>query len=513
MKIKLIILASLFLMISGGCEKFLEPQSESEIVPKKIESLNELLLGEAYPRNNGRIFIETILGVLDDDVEYVAFVPEEELPQSNLRESTFACYSWQPDMFTTFRLFDYFSESYYNTWRNAYRGIMGCNAVLDYIDNVSGTEYEKNSVTGQALTLRGFYYFHLVNTYGQPYSYNKDALGVPLKLSSNLVIDGQPRNTVESIYNSILSDLTEAENALLKLEEADHWKPNYRISLPMVQLLLSRVYLFVEDWSNAAIYAEKVITNSNFSLIDLNNVPEGTEEKPYYNFLDYFNNPEVIWLYGQTQDAFYLSWIQSMTNALASSGKDKALFKASDALMSQYDNNDLRPELYIISDYPNGRYKIPMGKIKVNEQISPSNEAFGRSFRLAEAYLNAAEAYAMLNIQGEAADEAMLLINDLQSKRFASGTFVPLAGLTPEELLQEVRDERRRELCFEGHRWFDLRRYGMPSIYHKWYDETGLIIYTLQNNDPGYTLPIPDEALLKNRQLVQNPLASPRGAQ
>ena len=59
----------------------------------------------------------------------------------------------------------------------------------------------------------------------------------------------------------------------------------------------------------------------------------------------------------------------------------------------------------------------------------------------------------------------------------------------PDALIQLVRDERRRELCFENHRWFDLRRYGMKEIKHVWYDESGHAIeYTLQQNDPGYTL-------------------------
>ncbi|MEN8118841.1 MAG: RagB/SusD family nutrient uptake outer membrane protein [Bacteroidota bacterium] len=503
----IIILAFLIITIFTGCEKFLEPQSESEIVPDKIESLNELLLGEAYPRNSGNILFETVLSVLSDDIEYVAYVSEENLPQSNLQECTFAAYSWQPDMFTTFWMAEYFSETYYNSWKNLYRGIMGCNAVLDYVDKVSGTQKEKNNVLGQALALRGFYYFHLVNTYGQPYNYNKKALGVPLKLNSDLDIDAQPRNTVGQVYESILSDLKEAEKVILLNDEADQWKPDYRISLPMVQLLLSRIYLYIEDWNNAAIYAEKVISNSNFSLFNLNNVPEPTDFEPYYNFNDYYNNSEVIWLYGQNKDAFYLSWYQSLTTATAVSGDDKALYKVSDNLTALYNVNDLRSNLYMISDYPGERYKVPMGKIEVNEFRSPSNEGFSRSFRLSEAYLNAAEAYAMLNNSGK----TLQLINELQSNRFVNSTFIPLTGLSSEELLQAVRDERRRELCFEGHRWFDLRRYGMPSINHKWYDENGVITYTLQKNDNGYTLPIPDEALLKNTELVQNPLASIRG--
>ena len=74
-----------------------------------------------------------------------------------------------------------------------------------------------------------------------------------------------------------------------------------------------------------------------------------------------------------------------------------------------------------------------------------------------------------------------------------------------------MRDERRRELCFEGHRWFDLRRWGMPSITHIWHDsETASSTYRLEECDPLYTVPIPDEALQANGKLVQNSLPEKR---
>ena len=69
-----------------------------------------------------------------------------------------------------------------------------------------------------------------------------------------------------------------------------------------------------------------------------------------------------------------------------------------------------------------------------------------------------------------------------------------------------IKSERRKELCFEGQRWFDLRRYGMPQIIHRWGEQ----VYTLKQNDPSYTMPIPDAVLIKNKKLEQNPLAPKR---
>lgn len=62
------------------------------------------------------------------------------------------------------------------------------------------------------------------------------------------------------------------------------------------------------------------------------------------------------------------------------------------------------------------------------------------------------------------------------------------------------------ESCvFEGHRWFDLRRYGMPELTHIYFVKTGeKEILTLQEEDPRYVLPIPPSALEYNPYLVQN---------
>ena len=72
--------------------------------------------------------------------------------------------------------------------------------------------------------------------------------------------------------------------------------------------------------------------------------------------------------------------------------------------------------------------------------------------------------------------------------------------------LPQLTEERRKELCYEGQRWFDLRRYGMPSIQHKWEGK----IYTLTKNDPSYVLPIPPNVLQRNLLLEQNPFGPER---
>ena len=73
------------------------------------------------------------------------------------------------------------------------------------------------------------------------------------------------------------------------------------------------------------------------------------------------------------------------------------------------------------------------------------------------------------------------------------------------DLLEFCKEERRRELCFEDHRWFDLRRYGMPTLTHTYFVSTdNEEVITLTEEDPRYVLPIPKLALDRNPLLIQN---------
>ena len=134
---------------------------------------------------------------------------------------------------------------------------------------------------------------------------------------------------------------------------------------------------------------------------------------------------------------------------------------------------------------------------------------FARSLRLSEAYLNYCEAEAMMAKAGNAAGQAAAIsaLNQLRKNRFAPADFVPVSVASADELVQFIRDERRRELCFEGLRWYDLRRWGMKEIKHVWYPNANeKTTYTLTEKDLMFAVPIPDEAMGYNAVLEQNKL-------
>ncbi len=517
MKKLLNIFATAAVISITSCSDFLEPNSKSEFVPEDAVSLNELLLGEAYQRNDMDGF-NIFLNLLEDDIEAAPY----QVPTEGFEANKYlAVFSWQPDMF---KMMEQASSGHINIYESYYEVILGANAVIDYLPNVSDTQDNINKVKAQAYALRGFYYFNLVNIFGKPYNSDSTALGVPLKLQSGIEPseDYLKRKSVAEVYAQILSDLHTAEATYLELPVSEQWSDNYRTSLPMVQLMLSRTYLYMERWEEAARYAKMVMDNKRFSLVDLNDAPYETLNEDGEYVRAYINMPtykcsETIWPYGSVTDMFKWTYDYANTSSSISGNKMHAYFQASQSLLDSYLDYDLRLYHYIVQapDGAGGEMPMAFGKINIGTTYYlPQNAVgvFGRCLRLSEAYLNYAEAMAMLGGSGD--DEATAALNALLEKRFDPEDFEEVEFSSNAELVQFVREERRRELCFEGHRWFDLRRWGMPAITHTWHnDETSSSTYTLQEGDLLYTVPIPDEALQSNSSLVQNELPDKRQPQ
>jgi hypothetical protein len=139
----------------------------------------------------------------------------------------------------------------------------------------------------------------------------------------------------------------------------------------------------------------------------------------------------------------------------------------------------------------------------------------GKNFRVAEIYLNRAEAYIQLYRETGNTEYAGLALNDLNTlrkSRFSPVYYRDLELQSPDLLLTTCRTERRRELFGEDHRWFDLRRYGMPRIGHRLYTRSTSsgYIYFLQDKDLQYVWAIPESAIRLNPLLEQNPMISER---
>jgi hypothetical protein len=452
------------MLVMSGCSDFLAEQSQDERIPSSANDLSEILLGRGYPWGNDNLIPYVYL--LGDEI--ISF-HETAIGVGNLSAYQLlrSVYTWQPDMFETEPIQGWLNNG--SSYATFYMRIGGANTVLDMIDNATGSQERKDRTKAEAYAIRAMHYFYLVNLFGKPYNVDKKSLGVPLKLSIGIDINPMVRNTVEEVYQQILSDL----NAAIALfEKYEVTRGDNRINLPATYILLSRVHLYMENWDGVIDAATKAI-NLSRGLHDMRGFTTWTAINTYAF-------TETEWLWGRADYHTILSSVH---------------FVVSPSLLSLYDQvNDARFSAFFRPLQSGLINNIRYTGTVVNKNTHNVSASLGNSMRIAEAYINRAEAYARKNDPRAVND-----INAIRSNRIRG--YVPVASVT----LEDVLIERQKELCFEVPRWFDLRRLGMPSITRTWANSTTSETYVLRENDPMYTLPIPPLVITHNPAMVQNP--------
>ncbi len=486
-------------MALTSCGDFLEETSQDEFEPETVEDFQEILNGEAYGVFTA---IDPITHTFTDDVQGADLSSQSWAINSYYTDANVAfkdVYTWQPNMDQL--LTDRSLTNYYKSYQNLYKLIMACNTVLSEVDKASGTDAERMQTKGEALSLRSFYYWYLVNLYALPYNMEGTTpdklLGVPLVTSAEIKNEGPSRASVAAVYNQISKDVEEACSLLEQTKDTKI--SNYRINWIASHLLASRIYLYMENWDKVIEHVGKAL-EGNPQMCNLNTytltLPSGYTPNPYNTWADLSTNNFVSASFPET---IFIGGIHAPKVAISAS-----LIRPSDDLLNLFGTDDLRLKFAFKSSTMYWR----------QQECKAGNSERGFAWRTSELYLNRAEAYAEKYAAGDASCGA-LAVNDLdmiRKNRIKTAAYEDYQLETADKLIQAIRTERRLELCFENpHRWFDLRRYGMPQIEHVWYDKTGnASTYTLEKNDVGYALPIPTEAMENNVNLVQNPLHAER---
>lgn len=371
-------------------------------------------------------------------------------------------------------------------YRAKYQGIARCNLTLTQVPEMetdaSLSQERKDCVLGEAYFLRGFYYFQLVRIFG----------GVPLV---DFVIDTntqwkQPRASVEQVYEHIIADLQKAEELL--------WEKNAypaedlgRATKGAAQAMLCKVYLYLHDYANSYRWGKKWVESQynagryslcsnyfdNFTLLGENG-PESVFE------IQYMADPTSDYGegFGFTRGTFTTILTRPRSSQLGSTGW--GWNHPTQNLYDEFEAGDPRREYTIgmpsAGDLENIEVTY-LGSSYYNMKTSYyDNGEFPRldhdsrsplNYRLIRAS-DVLLLYAEAALESGALSDAKWALEQVRSRARANSavegalpSFPNYLGYhdTVDDLRKAIRHERRVELAMEGHRWFDLVRWGIAA--------------------------------------------------
>jgi hypothetical protein len=344
-------------------------------------------------------------------------------------------------------------------WRDSYTSIFRCNDVLDHVGDIPTDDTGKAQAIAEVKFLRAFHYFNLVRQFG----------GVPLRLEATKSPADAPskgRASVEQVYTQIIADLNDAA---ANLPEAASYgaADKGRASKGAANALLGEVYLTQKKFAEALIPLRKVTgyslmpTYASIFLTTNKNNAESVFEIQYYstagtdlssNFMYQFapfNSGTVVTQDPGTNLSYNSGWNTPTTD-----------------LISSYEPGDARKDVSLAEGFTgtSGYVAVPYIK-KYNQgfvQPGQTNVDFP-VIRYADVMLMIAEC---LNEQGFTANgEAFNLLNSIRSRanlpaKTAQNVNSALQVNSQEAFREAIYQERKVELAFENHRWFDLVRTG-----------------------------------------------------
>lgn len=380
-------------------------------------------------------------------------------------------------------LYDSGSGSVTSAFYSFYQAIDRANRVLENIDKIemtSGNENLRNQYKGELLAVRAYAHFELLRGYAS--GYETGDMGIPYMKKSEVIYPA--RDAVGQNYEDIAQDLEDAK-ALLP----DSFKEVTRITKTGVSAIQARLALYRKNWQNAADFAGEVIA-----------------QKPLASSFDFPSiwndqtNDEVVWKLDRvTGDSPYGSLFFRESGGIA-------LYVPSFKWLSEFEgeeDQDVRFQAYIdyqpdrnASDPKKSNYLV---KKYVGNNPSEPGLSHIKLFRTGEMYLIRAEAYAEL----DQLDKGNKDLNDLLSRRIQGYTAQSFSSKT--DLVEAIYTERYKELAFEGHRFFDLKRRKRPI--ERWEEDLMDTAQkkTMTPSEAQYNFPIPADELAVNENIEQNP--------
>lgn len=357
-------------------------------------------------------------------------------------------------------------------WEHYYNGISRCNEVISKVPGIEMDENLKNKYVSETRFLRAYYYFQLVNIFGE----------IPLKTepvetSEDLHV---PVSSIEIIYGQIETDLLFAKNHLpVDISPADYGRASKGAAFG----LLAKVYLYLENYTDALTYVDSLESLNIYGLLDVYK----------HNFMvDYENNKESVFeiqhLTGQSpfQGNSLNQWFAPQKengyffNVPQQNFIDEFELSAGDVVDPRLDytvgragqvwiNGETFDPAWSPTGFIQKKHLQPLSEL--NKGLKGNGDLNYTYMRFSEILLIKAEALNELNRPFEAlialnavrtrARESYLFDEDISGfGAIPEGLLPPFEETSKSAIQQAIMHERRVELGFEFHRFFDLMRYG-----------------------------------------------------
>ncbi len=479
---KKIIILSLSLLIFTSCEKdFLDTTPESTINDEQLASsaeANTAVINGIYSalRSYG-----LSLAGNHEDYGHKSILAATDLMSNDMLMSKSSWYS---------SFYNYLGRQQTNTrsrlaWSIYYPQIKTTNVVLDAVPS-SVTDEKMKAIRGQALALRGYFYFMLARMYGPTYIGNEDKLCVPLY--TDVSLEGKARSTVREVYTLIENDLKES----IELLQGNIRKNNNAVDQTVAQAFLADVYLEMGKYSDAAPLANAA--RQNYPLLT-----ESEWEQGFYDV----SNKDTMW--GATITAAQSSFVASFfshfdnTNESGYAGGLGVYKNIDKNLYNSISSTDFRKKAFVapggsavypeLPEYANLKFRDPT--ITAGDYIY---------LRAAAMYYIEAEAYARSGNEA-LAKKALYDITITRDPSYVLSTNTGTA------LIDEIILQKRIELWGEGYAWFDMKRLSValtrdyPGSNHPAFGK-----FNIPAGDNRFIFQIPQAEIDANPLIVQNPL-------
>src|SRR5882757_4889012 len=389
-------------------------------------------------------------------------------------------------------------ESPQQLWISSYAGIERANLILENVPNINMDTVRSRQIVGNAYFLRSFYHWMLSKNFGE----------VPVKTHSTSDVSNAftAKSPMADVYKQVYADLDQAISDLPSYSSAIRkGEPSKEAAMA----LYAKAALYNEDWATAAAKANQVIQSGVYHLmpnvLDVYDVKkedtarveniwafESESVSPgRYHYLSNLTSPSVASsTYGQAGSNSMFVY-QSFFNSFNAADKRRLLLdtffvSSTGAVVHQKSITPITPQGVLIKKYCD-LSPVVNGYSACNIPI----------LRLADVYLIGAEAEARLNGPTPAAYDFVLPV------RQRAGLASLPAGLSKDDFINAILQERSWELFAEGDRWYDLTRTNtfltvIPKAVNN--------VYPTRTPLPrNRYFPIPLDEVHANPELTQNP--------